>query len=300
MISVSVGGSPDLARQGQARHKLFVEGSEDDVIDAEALKVLLSMIDIETMGPSFHLKSVATALHPHHADYYFLIDRDHYDDQAVNDSWQNFPDTSKSNLLIWRKKEFENYFIDPNYLQKSKWIKNAYKGEQGRTKLEQKILSFANHRFFLEVVNRVILKIRGEQNNTWIAAFTNPDEFGDKETAKATLLNLTSFQQRKQDVENSVDHNNLVQLFDHFYNEMSGGYFPLSFNHGRWIDHMSGKEILTQTINNCFQVKDTEGNIVQKDKHIEVIKDLMRLDLALQPMDFQELYNLINMRTQEP
>ncbi|WP_236861736.1 hypothetical protein, partial [Candidatus Magnetominusculus xianensis] len=83
MISVQVGGSPDLARQGRARHRLFVEGGDGDIVDSEFLKIFLhSVIDIYAMGPSFHLKSVATALYPYHPDYYFLIDRDHHDDQT--------------------------------------------------------------------------------------------------------------------------------------------------------------------------------------------------------------------------
>ncbi|MBF0212088.1 MAG: hypothetical protein HQM00_00845 [Magnetococcales bacterium] len=298
MISVRVGGSPDLARQGRARHKLFVEGHGDG-LDVEALKIFLPMIDIEPMGPAHHLKSVATALHPHHADYYFLVDRDHHDDQTVENSWKNFPDTSRSNLLIWRKREFENYFLDPDYLQKSQWLKSTYKGKTGKAKLEQKILNFANQRIFMDVVNRVILKVREDQKNTWIDLFSNPDKCKDKEMAKEALLGLETFQKRSKDVSDSVNGCNLEKLFEEFFEELSGGCVPLSFGRGRWIDHMSGKELLTQTINNCFQVKDSEGREVEEGKIVivEVVKDLMRLGIESQPRDFQELYRLIDQRT---
>lgn len=299
MVFVQSGGSPDLARQGRARHKLFVEGSSGDFVDIEALKLLLPMIDIEAMGPSFHLKSVATALHPHHRNYYFLIDRDHHDDQTVNDSWINFPDPSKSNLLIWKKKEIENYFLDPGYLQHSRWIKRNFKGDAGRAKLEQKILDLANNRLLMEVANRVILSIREGQKQNWIEIFSNPSDFQDAATAKNILFRMHEFQNRKQNIIHSMSDAEIRRLFDEILSEMSGGQLPLDFACGSWLSRISGKEILSQVVNNCFQVRDSENQVLQgQQQYLEVIKDLARLDLSKQPDDFQELHRLIDRRTQ--
>lgn len=300
MIRVDIGGSPDRVRQGRARHKLFVEGSDRDVIDVEALKVLLPMVDIEAMGPSFHLKSVATALHPSHPDYYFLIDRDHHDNRTVEDSWRNFPDHSKSNLLIWRKKELENYFLDPDYLQKSQWIKPEYSKEVGRELLKRKIVDLANSRLFMEVANRVIVTIREGQKQNWIEMFTNPADFPDAIKAKERLLGKVEFKDRRERVSSSLTNEAIVGWFEKSLAEISGGVIPLRFGCGGWLDLISGKEILRQITNGCFQVTDAAGAVVQGDeKHLEVIKDLMRLEILEQPKDFRELHGLIDRRSGE-
>ncbi|MBF0400016.1 MAG: hypothetical protein HQL90_04545 [Magnetococcales bacterium] len=301
MISVQVGGTPDLVRQGRARHKLFVEGGGGDVIDFEFLKIFLPMIDIEVMGASFHLKSVATALHPYHPDYYFLIDRDHHDDQTVNNSWQKFPDPDTSNLLIWKKKEIENYFLDIDYLQRSNWIKSTYKGSEGRKKLEAKIQKIATDRIYMEVANSVILTIREEQKRTWIEIFSNPSQFTSIETSINMLLGRNEFQERAEVVADSVHGDNIRRMFNKTFDEMSGGSIPLDLNRGTWLARMSGKEILTQIVSNCFQVRGRDGKPVQGGtQYIEVIKDLARQELQNQPYDFKELYGLIDSRTRGP
>lgn len=294
MIKVQKGGSSDLARQ-RARHKLFVEGSGDDTIDAVFLKNFFgTLIDIECMGPSFHLKSVATALHAHHPEYYFLIDRDHHDEKSVEASWRNFPDPATSNLLIWKKKEIENIFLEPDYLQRSQYIKEEFKGQSGQTKLESLILQFARKRLFMEAANSVVLAIREEQKTTWIETFTKPSEFETVQAAKSKLLKASEFQARSTDISNSVQPDILEQKFEEVLNDMSGGTLPLEWNRGLWRAHMSGKEVLKQVVNQCFQVRDRNKKVIQgHDHYIEVIKDLARQDQSHQPDDFRELYRLI-------
>ena len=69
-------------------------------------------------------------MYPHHPTYYFLIDRDHHDIDFINRSWYNFPDPNTHNLLIWRKREIENYFLEPNWL-------NMIQGKQVFTEVAQ-------------------------------------------------------------------------------------------------------------------------------------------------------------------
>ena len=135
-----------------SKHVLFVEGTADS-IDVEALENILD-INIEPMGPSYWIKSVAKALAPTHPTYYFLIDRDHYDDQAVEDYWKEFPNTETPNLLVWRKKEIENYFLEPNYLAQSKYFVKT------KEELKDIILKEAQNRLFLNITNQVIISIR--------------------------------------------------------------------------------------------------------------------------------------------
>jgi hypothetical protein len=105
-------------------HKVFVEGSNDEEIDPIVIKELLringlTQVQVLVMGGCDNVRSAAQALFHEHPSYYFLIDRDDQDAQTVENYWLNFPDPATHNLLIWRKRELENYFIDPSYLQNS-------------------------------------------------------------------------------------------------------------------------------------------------------------------------------------
>ncbi|MBF0425646.1 MAG: hypothetical protein HQL66_07490 [Magnetococcales bacterium] len=299
MPLVQVGGLPEKGRQN-ARHRLFVEGSGAGSMDVEALKILLPMLDIRPMGPAFHLQSVAAALHPYHPDDYFLIDRDHHDDQTVEKSWSNFPDATQSNLLIWRKREIENYFLDPPFLQLSQYIKDSYKGPMGGAELERQIAASAEARLYLDVANKVIVTIRERQKGRWIQTFKNPSEFPNARTARQKLLARPEFQERVEEIGRTLRDHEIGDLFDQYLQEMSGSQRSLTFAAGTWRDHMSGKEILRQIINNCFEVKNAQGKLLQGDKkYIEVIKDLMRQGQRAPdklPADFQELRRLITTR----
>jgi hypothetical protein len=106
-----------------AEHTLFVEGSGSDPLDEDILKSYLQgikrfSIEIKSLGGNSEIKSAASALHAHHKNYYFVIDRDYYNDNEVEKTWLNFPDETKNNLLIWRKRELENYFISPDKKRK--------------------------------------------------------------------------------------------------------------------------------------------------------------------------------------
>ena len=116
MIRVKSPVGPDEVRF-DAGHVLFVEGRGDDAIDPTVLRVLLGdQLRIEPLGASFSVTSVAEALHQFHPNYYFLVDRDHHDYDFVEQCWSNFPEAGKRNLLVWRQREIENYFLDPDSL----------------------------------------------------------------------------------------------------------------------------------------------------------------------------------------
>lgn len=143
----------------QGQHVLFVEGSDEESVDPKVLNELFSnRIRIEPLGPSFSVRSVAEALQPYHPTYYFLIDRDHYDDSFIDKCWSNFPNPATNNLLVWRRREIENYFLDPEYLLQSKFCKVS------QVHLENSILQFANDRLFLDIANHVIIHIREDMN----------------------------------------------------------------------------------------------------------------------------------------
>ena len=292
MISVKKGiRSEEVKLQGQ--HTLFVEGKDKNAIDPKVLKHLLgASIRIEPLGPSYYVKSVAEALFCNHPHYYFLIDRDHNDDAYVNHCWGNFPDPKTHNLLIWKKKEIENYFLDPDYLFCSKYC------EVGRDELGKKILEFANARLHLDAANFVITSIREELKSNWIKVFTNPDEFDTKEKALQKLQDAPEFNERKNHIEQKVSHAEIETQFELFWNKMTGGKEKLEFDTGDWPAMIQGKKVLSQLISSGhFRVPDAQGNPVQgSDKMKEIIKDLLKKDPDDLPEDFRELKRLIESR----
>jgi len=273
------------------RHILFVEGEDENSIDPKFLANLFfneqTIISIKPLKTSSSIKSVAESLYKYNPTYYFLIDRDYHDDKFVEKCWKNFPDPETLNLLVWRKKEIENYFLDPGYISQSRYCVK-------KDKIAQKVLDFANERFFLDLANRVIIEIRERFKENWIKTFDQPSKFSSREDTLTKLLSMNEFKEYCSKVKNGVSQKVIKRLFDKFFEEMSGGKEKLELGCGNWIDRMSGKKILTQLINSdCFCVKDSSNIALSgREKFHEVIKDLLK-NAKNQPNDFIMLKSLI-------
>ena len=291
MLSVKTGiSSEEVLHQ----HVLFVEGNDANALDPTVLKELFDPpLRIESLGASFSVKSVAEALHPHHPTYYFLIDRDHHDNDFVNRCWNNFPNPDTYNLLIWRRREIENYFLEPDYLVQSQFC------QVGKDELEQQILQFANKRLFLDAANHVIISIREELKRNWIEKFSNPDEFSSKEMALEKLKDANEFEQHRTNVENRVSVEEVERRFCECLAAMTSDQEQLAYDQGDWLDMVGGKKILSEVINSgSFHVITSDGTALQgREKINEVVKDLLRKDE--QPADFVELKRLIIRRIDE-
>lgn len=296
MIGVKTGiRSEEVRLQGQ--HVLFVEGSGNESVDPKVLNELFSNgVRIEPLGPSFSVRSVAEALQPYHPTYYFLIDRDHYDDSFIDKCWNNFPDPDTNNLLVWRRREIENYFLDPEYLFQSKFC------EVGQDYIKDSILQFANHRLFLDVANHVVIHIREELKENWIQKFTNPVEFSTKEEALRRLQKANEFSVYSTEVREKVSPTELERRFSEFLERMTGGQKQLSFGVGEWLDLVQGKKVFNQVVNSaCFRVATADGTALSGRKKMnEIVKELLLKDDAVQPEDFTKLKSLIEARIKEP
>jgi hypothetical protein len=293
MIQVTKGIRPEEVKH-RSRHVLFVEGSGSDSFDPQIIGELFGgMIKIETLGTSYSVRSVAEALHPFHPTYYFLIDRDHHhDDDIVNNYWENFPDPKTHNLLIWKYREIENYFLVPDYLVYSDFRVVS------RGTLEDKIKMFCQQRLYMDVANYVIVSIREELKRNWIQNFTNPADFDGRDQALVNLHNADAFEIFKSDVAAVIDKDEIERQFDKIFNIMTNGSEQLEFGKGKWLEMTQGKKVFSQVINsNCFRVVDLEGNLLQgKDKIKQVAKNLLRKEIDKQPDDFRKLKTLVEDR----
>ena len=271
------------------RPTFFVEGSGEKAIDCVAIHILLEgRVQIEPLGSSFHVDSAAQALHRYHPLYYFLIDRDHHKDAFVEKCWKNFPDPNTYNLLVWRRREFENYFIDPEYALKSSWLKVK------EPKLRASILKTCQKRLYIDVVNLVIVHAREMLKDRWIETFKRPAEFKTIDQALEKLLNAPEFSAKKKSAGKILGTKWLEKEFEKVLLQMTGGENKIEFGSGKWLEMIRGKEILPTVVNSCFQVEDRDGNYVQgKERMSEVIKDLVRKPEKDLPKDFVELRRLI-------
>ena len=292
MIKATTGIRAEEVRQ-QGQHVLFVEGRDKDSVDPKVLNALFSGgLRIEPLGPSFSVRSVAEALHPHHPTYYFLIDRDYHKHDFVDGCWNNFPDPVTHNLLVWRRREIENYFLEPQYLVRSKYCR------VGEEKLGEKVLQFANQRLFLDIANHVVISIREELKRNWIEKFSNPSDFSTKDGALLKLTKAKEFNQHCTNVHSKVSTAEVERRFAKFLGEMTGGQENIAFDAGNWLHLIQGKKVLAQVVNSeCFQVNTTDRTVLMgREKLNEVVKDLLQKDAAVQPQDFMTLKELIDNR----
>lgn len=279
-----------------ARHTVFVEGSNDEEIDPIVIRELLRVndlmqIDVRPMGGCDNVRSAAQALIRHHPSYYFLIDRDDHDQATVERSWSDFPNPETHNVLIWHKRELENYFIDPGYLMESRFLKVA---EQ---KLRQRILDECRRRLFLDAANLTLLTLHREVRGPFASHFANPDEFQTRSDGAKRLEECAALSGKTVSVANVLSKNRVTALYSAFVDDLSGSAIPLQYGVGNWLERMSGKEIFRCIAGTCFQVTARDGRTLRgKEQNKEIAKGLLGLAIDRQPADFRQLVDLLSAR----
>lgn len=289
-MRVTTGIHPDEITFG-SNHILFVEGKNDS-IDLNVLGRILP-ITVKPLGPSNNIKSTAQAFANVHPTYFFLIDRDHYDNKTVEKYWKNFPMADTPNLLIWRKKEIENYFLDSEFLCQSSFL-DASKKEKD---IQEVIIRVAKKYLYMAVVNQVIVSIREDFKENWIKIFHEKDDFKNKESSLELLLNQREFSIFSRKVSRNIDKSELKKRFIKYLELMTDGDEKLKWNKGLWRDMIPGKPILHSVLGTgLFKVIDRNNNILTgEEKETAIIKDLLSSQKKL-PDDFVVLKEIIEKR----
>ena len=154
-MKVTRGGPAQEVNQG-ARHVLFVEGGPEG-LDVTVLRALTDL-RVEGLGASNFVESVARAMREFHPEYWFIRDRDDLGDDVVERSWASFPDPARDNLLVWRRTELESYFLEPEWLARSRYFKPTATARD----VEAWITSEAGKTIWIEAAKSVFLGIRSD------------------------------------------------------------------------------------------------------------------------------------------
>lgn len=286
------------------RFTLFVEGEKDSSIDALILEILLGDsgtifvknedIRVKTLGGCSTIKSAAGAMHKIYPNYFFLIHRDYHTKEFVDKCREDFPDPNKKNLLVWRRTEIENYFLDPDYLVRSRFCCSS-PGE-----LERKILDISSKRLFLDAANHLVMTINDKFKTTNAETFSNPAEFSDKNAALEKLETVReSFENHAADLVRIISMDEIQGLYDSFLSDMTGNREELAFGVGSWLEMTAGKEILDEVVVNseCFDFPrdkpDFRGKDKDKKKLEAVIRDVLSRGEESLPDDFRAVRALI-------
>ena len=276
-----------------SKHVLFVEGKNDESFDPVVLSEFLpAEINVKALEAASSIRNVAYALHHYHPSYYFLIDRDfHFSDLDVENHWKKFPSKETYNLLIWKRKEIENYFLDPQYLANSEYCKVPSEV------LEKKILQLAEKRLNIDAANHVIISVREKIKKSGINKLPHKDCFLDRESTRQGLLEELGKYIPLNDklIKDDLSVDKITERFYETLKSMKDGP-KLRFSKGDWLQKIEGSKILTNIVNSSyFKVLSLEKKFLQgKEKRKEVIRKLLKNNTLLQPEDFNALQNLIN------
>jgi len=293
MLTIETGAAAQAVLQG-AQHVLFVEGTKDG-LDVTVLGELVSpKLRVQPLGSSFSVRSAATALHVFHPEYWFVIDRDDWDEGVVEASWAHFPDPAYDNLLIWRRKEVESYFLEPDWLARSAY----WKPTASASELREWIAAQASASVWFAAANRVLVSRRNLVKRSPGPLLSEGQAHGRNASEVEELLVAAPLLQGLRDtVSSGVTE---VEVRSAYHKEcalLTGGVFPLQFGSGTWRELMPAKAMFRGIVNQWMRVPDQSrpGNARLTGRAAEraVAVDLLKNHHEYAPADLLKLRALL-------
>lgn len=224
-----------------------------------------------------------------------IIDRDDWTDEVVEASWKSFPDPTCDNLLIWRRKELESYFLEPEWVCESRYVQSSVTPER----LQEWLASEADKRLLFEAVNRVLIKTRNaiKRGGPPLPSFNGFDGL-DEEQVLQKVLRSPLLEHLGTVVEVEVSEARIRAAFAEEVRLLSGGSRPLTWGTGRWRDLASGKPLFRAMVNRWFFVPDLQmgggARLTGRDAEYAVALELLSLRQGAMPADFSELRSVLD------
>ena len=283
---------------------LFVEGHDELSFDPHALSALLGASDVHVI-PVGGCENVMAAVHAlswegapqqviEGAEFYSVIDRDHLPNAEVEPLWTDGP-LARGPHLVWRRHEFENYFLEPEFITQSEYFRGGKAGVAG---LQQSLVKAASARVFLDAANLVIKELRSawQRWDPRLAEF-QPSEapFDDAASAEAALLGGRPYATVLEDAAATLSpewlrgrlHDNLAMLFG------TTKFGRLRAGKGEWHQRMEGSGLLGAVLSpRFFRIPASDGKPLQgKPLMRHIAAELLRRfdELPVKPQDFVEL-----------
>ncbi len=293
---------------------LFVEGHHQSGFDAYALRFLLDPLGVEVraVGGRDNVLGAARALSrgdPERGvlglDAYGVVDRDYTPDDEVEARWVGGPFADSRRDLVWRRHEFENYFLEPNFI--AQW--NELRGVQTDTEaMWRRLLAGASQRAFLDAANLVIKELRShtQYSDPRLKEFKMEEGgFGDPQDAERVLLEGRDYARVLDDTSSILHadwlrerfHANLAVLFG------GGDYAQLRRGEGDWMSRMEGSKLIGEAVSSRFlKLRGANGKFLRgRQLWKRVGRDLMQRfdELDVKPQDLVELRDYFE-RTRPP
>lgn len=251
---------------------LYVEGKRGG-IDEQVMRNACEGIslDVHALGGSSNLRNLAVPFSNLYKNVYFLIDRDHRIDSEVENIISEFQ--GGGNLLIWEKRELENYFLDVEFLSKSKYLSNA-------ECLKKTMLEEAQKRIYRDAAESAFLELLYEFNiRKYFKKKFTIGKFNTKESAERELKS-TNLKKYEHHLGKCFTMERLLQKFERKLNLISGGYKKLNYHNNNWANIMNGSDLLEKiSKSSAFSFKDAESDLTgKKDKHVIIVLEIMNKD----------------------
>jgi hypothetical protein len=291
--------SPPRPNVEQHKKVVHVEAQDIEQDEYKAFSFLLGdKIEVLPFQGNKSLFAAAQAFANTQPNWYFIVDRDYTPTVKVEERWENFPHGCK--VLMWRKREFENYLLNPEWIHAGllKMKENdELSGKIPSVKtIETHIVECANERWLNDAIHYVLHK----QVQSFNLAIPNANVFGDCKTLEEfnTSLNveIANLEKRLEHSFSGELRRNIVSGFqEHLallagvqYSElMETPKFQLKWGQGEWQTYLSGKEIWTAVTRKFLKTK------ARRKKLVEAMFGQLSDD-SLYPEDFKEVKRLLN------
>lgn len=266
-------------------HILYVEGGKNSV-DVQVLRKIISGVRVLPLGGASNLESLAEKFSDLHKNIYFVIDRDYRSAYRVQKIWQKFE--NGGNIVAWRRREIENYFIDAKFLSKSNYLKKDKKEN-----LKSLIIAEAKKRIFLDAANFAFseikygTKILGLKNNFTLKNFKT-------EKSAEEELKKFDFDHVKSHAGDFLTTKELVEKFKEKLNSISEDPENMQYEDRNWMELMRGKGILRGVaVSDYFDFKDLEPKLEKGQQEIAIIKEILENNVDSIPNDILKVKEMI-------